>query len=127
MRKCKCCGQCCTAFYTQLDSEALLKKALEDEALGLTMLESDAVFIVRHCRRLTPEEARARSPAVVGSPGWPNGHYWACEYLNHDRLCQLQLDSGTKPRICREYPWYGGGPQAKRWLLPGCGYSEIPE
>ncbi|MHB1128112.1 MAG: hypothetical protein ACYC2T_14390 [Bacillota bacterium] len=88
------------------------------------MLNSDAVFIARYCTRLTPDQACLRSPGMVDSPGWPDKTYWTCQFLRDDKLCQLHLDSGKKPRMCSGYPWYGARPKSGKWMRPGCGYRE---
>jgi len=119
--ECLRCGQCCSSFYVKMNNTEILKRAQVDESKGLSMLESDAVFISKHCIPLSPEEARLRSPEIVDSPYWSSGEFWTCSFHRSDRLCQLDVLGLPKPHICRGYPWYGVEPRDK-WLYPGCGY-----
>jgi Fe-S-cluster containining protein len=120
--KCRCCGQCCSAFTVRKTREEIADLAARDEARGLNMLQSDAVFLYRHGIPLTAEEARRRSPSITGSPGWPNETYWSCEFLRGGKKCQLDLNSKPKPKVCKGYPWYSSRPRAGIRLRPGCGY-----
>lgn len=120
--KCRCCGQCCSAFTVKKTREEIADLAVRDEARGLNMLQSDAVFLYRHGIPLTAEEALRRSPSIAGAPGWPNETYWSCEFLRDGKKCQLDLNSKPKPKVCKGYPWYSNRPRTGIWLRPGCGY-----
>ena len=120
---CKCCGQCCSAFYVDMSQEELRERAAREKAFSLSMLESDAVFVIENCTPLSPEEACKRSPAIAEAPRWPRKNYWTCKYLRDKRLCQLDLDGLDKPHVCKGYPWYGKDPLEEKWLFPGCGYE----
>lgn len=77
---------------------------------------------IKHCIRLSAEEALMRSPPIVNSPNWPQGEYWTCRFHRNDGLCQLDILDLPKPQVCTGYPWYDRDPWMK-WLYPGCGYQ----
>ncbi len=120
--QCLCCGQCCSSFYVKMSHKELTKQALKDEAKGLSILESDAKFIIKHGIRLSVEEAEMRSPALLNSPNWPRDEYWTCQFHRNDGLCDLDILQLPKPHVCTGYPWYDREPRLK-WLYPGCGYN----
>lgn len=100
-----------------------MENARRDEVMGLTWLESDPVFIYRHCTRLTPEETLQRSPVVVNSPGWGRFAFFTCEFFVDGRFCKLDLEGLPKPKICKGYPWYNDPRRYDKWYHPGCGYA----
>lgn len=126
--KCRCCGQCCSGFIVQWSREEIVKLAIKDEARGLNMLQSDAVFLYRHGIPLTAEKVQRgwkRLPAVARSSSCKDESYWTCEFLRDGKKCQLDLDSKPKPKICKGYPWYSSRPRKGMTLPPGCGYNDI--
>ncbi len=123
---CKCCGQCCSALYVKKNRAEIKLQAIKDEALGLTMLESDAIFLHRHGIPLTSAEAELLSPGIALSPNWPHEEYWTCEFLVDGKKCRLNLENKPKPRMCSGYPWYGERDHTVSFLFPGCGYRQEP-
>ncbi|MFZ5642460.1 MAG: hypothetical protein ACOY46_02570 [Bacillota bacterium] len=120
--QCLRCGQCCSTLYVKLSRREISDRAVDDEARGLSILESDALFLMRYGIPLSPEEAGLRSPTIIYSPHWPQAEYWTCQFHRKDGLCQLDILQLPKPHICKGYPWYNGEPRMK-WLYPGCGYQ----
>ncbi|MGE5403702.1 MAG: hypothetical protein ACM3PP_02065 [Candidatus Saccharibacteria bacterium] len=111
-------------FFVRQTREEIALQAVRDEARGLNMLQSDAVFLFRYAIPLTPEQAQERSPGIVASPNWPNRHYWTCGFLREDMRCQLDVDKLPKPMVCRGYPGYGSSDYSGRWMYEGCGYRD---
>jgi Fe-S-cluster containining protein len=115
------CGTCCRAFTVGADAQTLELLAQADESAGLDERDSAAILLTRRARKLTSQEALESLPQLEALPDWREFDYYCCSFVNTDGLCELEIRTGHKPDMCREYPNHAGTLDGDL-LPPGCGY-----
>lgn len=126
MTECNGCGACCHPFqmpYSPADIERMTKLGRLDP--------NEAAFYRDHLTPMPRREARR----LIGHWAGPFSvfvdqvtqeittvwqHYYRCDlYDAETRRC---TDYEHRPDVCRDYPWYGTGPDPNKVLPPTCSY-----
>jgi len=117
MAGCNKCGACCRVLTLEQSPEEVRRIAALTAVLGIP---SDHQFAAEHWHPLTRAEAMQRNPLYTSRLA-PDAHLYRCDMLSEDNLCQAH---GTRPLVCRGYPWYGHEPREMELADPDCGYYE---
>lgn len=134
--ECNGCGACCDPVvlpYTQRQVAGMLP----DEYLTA----DERRFVLEDLTPITRRDGMARASylsagvTVMGQPGSPESVVlaWSAFYTcrHYDPETRRCGNYANRPRMCREYPWYGDGPDPAKALPGPCAYradrGETPE
>lgn len=113
------CGACCAAVLltVTLESvETMRNRRGEGDAVG-----GDWAHLLDHFYPISADEANRRNPHLHARVGG-GFRYFGCDW--YDPQTKLCTHHDERPRLCREYPFYGA-PLApgQIWYTPECGYA----
>lgn len=121
---CNGCGACCDPVVNTVSPAELYDGTVD---------RSDHVYAVWMRKHLTPLPRRDITKLVpwFQGGGWSQGiiqgearvlpsFAWRCDLF--DPVARRCTDYDNRPPVCRDYPWYGDGPDPQKALPPTCSY-----
>jgi Fe-S-cluster containining protein len=98
----RCSGDCCKRFYLPFSPDQLKTMA---ETGDHPHNKEEIVFVADMV--IPIEAAKDAKEGVDGGPPPQTGHYYTCRH--HDAATGNCTTYETRPRVCRDFPFYGAG------------------
>lgn len=127
------CGKCCQAIVLNVSREEIEQMASVQDYLSgkidrTDLWNDDPIFIYLNWTPISTEDALRINPHIqTWFDAWEKSgqtrkwHFYKCSKLTEDNKCGVHDE---RPRVCREFPWYGKQPRiSELFYADNCGYK----